>query len=137
MPMLSLFPQLLFLSALSATLLRVVAGAYMLFLAYRIAATRREYSTITHPIIGNQPSWIFLIAAGLTAAVATLLTIGLWTQAAAIVGVLISFKLFVLPRRLLSPIASDFPRSTALLLFVICLSLVVTGAGAFALDFPL
>lgn len=135
--MLSLFPQLLFLSALSATLLRVVAGAYLLFLAYRIFVTRRESSTVTRPIIGNPPSWILLIAAGITAIIAVLLITGFWTQAAAIVGTLISLKLLVLPRRFLFPIASDFPRSTAVLLLVICISLIVTGAGAFAFDLPL
>lgn len=135
--MLSLFPQLLFLSALAPTLLRVAAGVYLLLLAYRTASARERFASLQYPIIGNPPTWLITCAAILLAGISISLVVGFWTQAAALLGALSALKLLILPQRMLSPIATYTQRSTMMLLLALCLSLVITGAGAFAFDLPL
>jgi hypothetical protein len=65
------------------------------------------------------------------AIVAAGLLVGAWTQAFALVaGVLVSVGL-------LYPKVAISNRTAALLALVMCLSLIVTGAGALAFDLPL
>lgn len=135
--MLSVFPQLLFLSGIGVTLLRITVGVYFLYLAYLVATRRDEFSRISYPVVGLMPSWAMLIASLVSAVLAGMLIAGIWTQVVALFGILMTLKLLVLPRRLLAPITASFPRSTAFLLLVLCVSLVVLGAGAFAFDLPL
>jgi uncharacterized membrane protein YphA (DoxX/SURF4 family) len=134
MLMLSLFPQILFLSPLGTTLLRIVAGGIFLLYAWTHAANREELGRIRFFIIGNGV-WIPLLAALVEFLAGIALVCGIYTQGAAIVGALLALKSLVWRRRYptfftLSPIAS-------MLLFAICLSLIVSGAGAFAFDLPL
>lgn len=135
--MLSVFPQLLFLSGIGVTLLRIAVGMYFLYLAYLVAIKRDEFSRISYPVVGLMPPWAMLIASFISAMLAGMLIVGFWTQVVALFGILMTLKLLILPRRLLAPITASFPRSTAFLLLVLCVSLVVMGAGAFAFDLPL
>ncbi len=135
--MLSVFPQLLFLSGIGVTLLRIAVGVYFLYLAYLVAIKRDEFSRISYPVVGLMPSWAMLIVSFISAVLAGMLIVGFWTQVVALFGILMTLKLLILPRRLLAPITASFPRSTAFLLLVVCVSLVVLGAGAFAFDLPL
>lgn len=132
--MLSLFPQLLFLAPFSATILRVSAGVAFLLVAWIHMRKRDELSRIDFFVIGHG-AWIPVFAALLEFAIATALIAGIYTQLAALLGALAALKSFVWKRRF----SESFPlsRPTSALLFVICLSLVFTGAGAFAFDLPL
>lgn len=60
--------------------------------------------------------------------------LGLYTQAGALVGALVSLKHFFAPERFSSvrPLSKD----AYALLFAICLSLLVLGAGGLAFDLP-
>jgi len=59
----------------------------------------------------------------------------LYTQGAAIVGMIIGLKLTIFARRY--PDVIPLSAGAGALLFVICLSLLFFGAGAFAFDLPL
>lgn len=114
--MLSTFPELLFLAPLAAFVIRVAAGFYIGLAAYRHVLKPRTALRILGSI------------EGLTA---ILLIAGAYTQIAALVGAA------TITLSLIIPSCREFPRSTLLLLMVMTLSLVVTGAGPFAFDLPL
>ncbi len=110
--MLSLFPELLFLAPLSAVVIRV-AAAY----------------TFTH--IASKRLCIPSAARGfgiIEGVVAALLFLGLYTQAAAILGLIVSFIHISFPRFRILPL------STVILVAVMCASLLVTGPGPFTLS---
>ena len=133
--MLSLFPQLLFLAPLGTTLVRIAAGICVLYIGYRVVTEKDLYAQEHFPIVGHPAAWMLWIAAVITLVTGALITIGLYTQGAAILGALIGIKIAIFNRRYaaLMPISA----SAALLLTAICLSLLISGAGAFAFDLPL
>jgi uncharacterized membrane protein YphA (DoxX/SURF4 family) len=132
--MLSLFPQLLFLTPLSATLLRIAAGLVFLYLAYFHYTNRRAVVEELSVFVGAA-SIICTLYALLELLVGAGLIAGAYTQLAALVGFVIAIKVQLI-RRSLKELRPLSPLSYALLA-VICLSIVVTGAGAFAVDLPL
>jgi len=67
--------------------------------------------------------------------VALLLIVGLFTQIAALLGIVIALKMLWFGETY--PRFIHHEKATYLLLLVILLSLLVTGAGAFAIDLPL
>lgn len=133
--MLTLFPQLLFLTPLAVALLRVVLGIFVFLIAWQTATRRMEMAQVRLPLIGRAPAWLIWIAACGFAVVGGLLIIGAWTQIAALLAALGSLKLAILSR--IYPPYATLSTSTYLLLFVISIALVVTGAGIFAFDLPL
>ena len=133
--MLSLFPQILFLAPAGTALLRISAALTFIYWGYFYWTHLAEVSEERLPIVGMVPTWLVSIGALLCAATGALLLVGLWTQAAALVGALGALKSAILGKRYSE--VFPFPRSASLLLFAICLSLVVSGAGAFAFDLPL
>ncbi len=132
--LLSLFPQLLFLAPLSATLLRIAAGVAFLLMAWVHLQKRDELGQIDFPIVGRG-TWIPTLASIVELAIAAGLIFGIYTQAFALLGTLRALKSFVWKRRYGAMI--PLSRTASALLFVICLSLVFTGAGVFAFDLPL
>ncbi len=114
--MLALLPQILFLGALSATLLRTTLSAMIAYSAWR------HLSHTSHTIKA-----LGLIEIALGAALFT----GAWTQAIAIIT---SFLLIIVLVR--TPL-QVWPRSTLALMLIISLTLIVTGPGAYAFDLPL
>lgn len=133
--MLTYFSQFLFLAPLSATLLRIVAGAFFGYVGYRVVLKREELLRIKLPVVVHARAWMLWLAVIITWLVAAMLFIGFMTQLAALLGALIAIKLFVLEPRLRH--LGLLSRSTCFLLLVICLSIFMTGAGLFAYDLPL
>lgn len=114
--MLSALPGLLFLAPVSAFLIRAAIGIALIY------AARRHFADTEQPRRA-------LAAAEFVLALALL--VGAWTQVAAIAaGIIVAAWLF-------APRLSPLPRAASLLALVMCLSLIVTGAGAFAVDLPL
>ena len=114
--MLSVFPEILFLSPLAALFIRIAAASVFGYAAWK----HLPQTTI--------------IARGLAIVeivFALLLFAGLYTQPAALLGIVLSFINMYIPS------LRVVPTSTMLLLFVLCASLLLTGAGAFAFDLPL
>lgn len=133
--MLSLLPQLFAFKLFAITLLRIVAGCYVLFIAWQTADRRAEISRARVPLLGHAPQWLVWLAAMIYAIVGGLLVIGAWTQIAAIVAAAGALKLAILSRRThpWSPLSGH----AYALLFVITLSLVFLGPGILAFDLPL
>lgn len=134
MGMLSLFPQILFLSPLAPTLLRFAAGVVFLLAAWTHYDKREELGRESFIVVGTG-LWIPIVTSLVELGIAVGFVFGAYTQAVAIAGALAAMKYFFWKRRY--PNFFPLSRSASALLFAICLSLVVTGPGAFALDLPL
>ena len=132
--MLSLFPQILFLSPLAATFLRVAAALVFFSVAYAHYRKRQEFAFLDFPFVGRG-AWIPIFAAGAELAIALALSAGIYTQLAALFGAIGALKFLVLKKRY--PAFVPISKTASALLFVICISVVFTGAGAFAFDLPL
>jgi hypothetical protein len=132
--MLNTFPDLLALGFFAPTLLRVAAACAFLFGAYIQYRRLDELSKIRFPIVGGG-AWIIWLSIIAHAAIGAMLFFGYYTQIAAILGALGSIKGLIY--------AKKYPRVFALcrvdyfFVLVICLSLLFSGAGAFAFDLPL
>jgi uncharacterized membrane protein YphA (DoxX/SURF4 family) len=132
--MLTLFPSLLSYSFFVPTLLRIAAGLVFLYLAYFHYTNRRAVAEEIGLFIGGARI-ICILYSMMETLVAIGLIAGVATQLAALVGFAIAAKVLFLRRSLhdLKP----FPPLTYALLAVICVSLVIMGAGAFSFDLPL
>lgn len=133
--MLSLFPQLLFLTPAAIALLRVVLGIYALVIAWHTSAHRHEMTRPKLPLIGHPPEWLVLVGACIYGVIGGLLVLGAWTQLVALFAALGALKLAIFTKW--HPEFTTMPRSTYILLIVLGLALTCTGAGAFAFDLPL
>jgi uncharacterized membrane protein YphA (DoxX/SURF4 family) len=118
--MLSLFPSLLSLGLIGPFLLRIVLAIVVLHFAYVHIEKRQR---------------IPVIFGSIQAVAGLLLAIGLFTQVAALILV-IMFGLLMVKQIVNKAFLSDGV-NYYLLLFVIALSLILTGPGAFAFDYPL
>lgn len=114
--MLSLLPQILFLGAFGASLIRTTLALMMAYTAWTNV---------------SKPNFAVRTFALLETAVAAALFVGAWTQAFAIAGALLCAIALVLPQ------FRVWPRSTVAMMLVMMLTLIVTGPGAFAFDLPL
>ncbi len=114
--MLSLFPELLFLAPISAFVLRLALGALFAYTAW-------------HHISRND-ILVRILGIAEIALAASLITGSAVQVAAMIAAATIVLWIFV-------PKLHRWPMSTLLLALVLCASLLVTGAGAFAFDLPL
>ena len=120
--MISMFPSLLAWDQLSPLLIRLTLGITLAFFGYRKIMSRGQSSGSNSTIYG-----------GLEILVSIFLIIGLFTQLAALINAIIlviklGFK--AANKQLLTDGINYY-----ILLFVMCLSLLVTGAGLFAFDY--
>lgn len=114
--MLSVFPELLFLSPLAPLLIRVALGLLFFATAWK-HVQRKDIASRTLAVLE------FAVAAALSA--------GAWTQGAALLASIVA-AIWIF-----QPTSRVHQLSTILLALAMGLSLIVTGAGAFALDLPL
>jgi hypothetical protein len=114
--MLSLFPELLFLAPLSATVIRIAVSCVFAYSAY----TRTRSSAA-----------LLRVFAVVDAVIALALLLGMYTQLAALAGLVCAAAWLIVPAW------RPLPKSTVALVFVMCASLLVTGAGPLAFDLPL
>ena len=132
--MLSLFPQILYLAPLGTTLLRVTTGLVFVYLAYAHYTNHKAASQELSRLIGGAGIIIYIYS-GIELALGLSLIAGTWTQLAALVGAVVALKVILIHRTMheLRPIST----LSYALLAVMCLSLIFSGAGAFAVDLPL
>ena len=133
--MLSLFPQILFLAPLSITLLRVVTALYFGYIAWHLVRKQDEIAHTPMPLVGMPKIWMVTFSAVVVGAIGISLFVGTWSQASALLGAIVVLKHLIFYKRFVALL--PFSKSTYILLFCICLTLVVSGAGAFAFDLPL
>jgi hypothetical protein len=132
------FPQLLTFGYgsyfFAPFILRVAVAVVLGYLAYKHFKNREKLADMRFPIVGSGMwiVWLAFVVEGLTALG---LFVGSHTQYAAILGGLIALKQLVWGRKY--PHFFMLSTGTAALVLVICLSLLLTGAGALAFDLPL
>ncbi len=119
--MLSLFPTLLSWSEVSPLLIRVVLGAVFLFWAYK------AFRSFTNQSVNMKIVAVIELITG------ALLIIGLWTQGAAIV-VAIDLIIRLIERAQKKAFLTDGV-NYYLILLVLAVSLIITGAGIWAIDY--
>ena len=132
--MLNLFP-IQFLALFAYFILRIITGLVFLNLGLKHYKKREELSSVlVLPIFPfGKISVIVLITFELI--IGTLLILGLFTQIAAILIILIAIKMLFLRHRF---IHDSLPsKLTYFLLLGIVISLLITGAGVFAFDLPI
>jgi uncharacterized membrane protein YphA (DoxX/SURF4 family) len=132
--MLNPFPQLLVLSFFAPTLLRAAAALVFFYLALSHFKNRAAIAGTRWPVWGTG-AWIPWVATVADSVVGAGLLAGYWTQVAALLGALLGLKYAFWAGRYETYFVLS--RTAALLLAVICLSLLLTGAGALAFDVPL
>jgi len=133
--MLNPFPSLLVYGFFTPTLLRVAVAIYFVYIAQFLAREEKKLEAIRVPLVGQMRAWMVWLSVVVTTLVAFCLFVGYETQWAAIVGMLISLKHLYGTRKYASYL--PLSRGTYILLFIICLSLLYSGAGAMAFDLPL
>ena len=120
--MLSLFPYLLSFQMLSPFILRLVLGVIFIFWAYK------KFNKVTK----DSKDKTFVV---LDIIIGLLLIIGLYTQLAALIALVLLGIHIILKIRHKAFLTDGV--NYYLVLFIISLSLLFTGPGAFALDYPL
>jgi len=132
--MLNVFPSLLTYGFFGPTLLRTAAALVFFYLAYTVYKHRAQAAHMSLPVVGVQP-WVPGFVIVVYAAIGLSLFFGYYTQIGALVGAIAALKELFWGKRM----EAIFPLSRAgsFLLLAICLSLLVTGAGALAFDLPL
>lgn len=134
--MLNPFPTLLTYSLLAPTIIRVGIGLVMLGLGYQHLFSKRE-KLVTN-LIPKWGAWTAFLVwyLGLTELIIGIFILtGFLTQAAAIGGILLSLNLINWKESL--PSLVPYSKIFYLLLITGFLSLLFSGAGAFAFDIPL
>ncbi len=132
--MLNPFPDLLTYSFFAPTLLRVAVALALFFVAYVQFKRLHELSQIRFPVVGGG-AWIIWLSIIAHTVIGLMLFFGAYTQIAAILGVLGGIKGLVWGKRY--PRVFVLCRVDYLFILVMCLSLLLSGAGALARDLPL
>lgn len=132
--MLNSFPHLLVLGFFAPTLLRAAIACLFFYASYTAYKHRDAAAHLRFPLIG-EASWAGGFTVLMYAVIGLMLLFGAYTQIAALLAGLTSIKGLLFCKRF-GPLF-PYPRSTYVLILVICLSLLVTGAGAMAFDLPL
>jgi uncharacterized membrane protein YphA (DoxX/SURF4 family) len=128
--------QIHFLSALSPTFLRLIVGCYFLYIAWFVSTEKDALMQIRGiPLVGHMQSWMIPVSVFFTGLIGALLIIGLQTGVAALVGIILCIKHWYGTRDYAQYL--PFSKATYILLLALCLSLLITGPGLFAVDSPL
>lgn len=132
--MLNTFPHLLDYAFFAPTIIRIAVSLVLLYVAYSSYARQSEIAQMRFPIVGQTKaaSWISVT---FYAAVGAMLLFGYYTQIAAIFALVALVKSFILKKQY--PRLIPLSQITMLLLAAMCLSLLLSGAGAVAYDLPL
>ena len=135
--MLNPFPELLILGLLAPFILRVALGVLFLHAGWNHLSRERRAKAasklrVAWGVLGTHFIWILGVVEVL---VGLALLVGFFTQIAALVGVLIALKLLYLRKP--HPVIASGSVECYILVIAICLSLLLSGAGALAIDIPL
>ena len=134
--MLNVFPELLAFSFFGPLILRLVLGLILLDLGFlKFRGEKRQWLS-SFEALGLRPSDFFVVLYGLLQVLGgIMLILGLWTQLAALAFVIFSGIELYIEWKAREILKRDLV--FYLMIFAISLSLLVTGAGAYALDIPL
>lgn len=137
--MLNTFPNLLFLGLLSPFLIRIAIGVIFIWIGYSYLFKNREIMLEQLKKRWSKGASSFMLFGGVFEIITGIfLIVGFLTQIASIAGMLIALDaLFVkILYKDLDKVAK-YNKLFYVLLFIASLSLLFSGAGAFAFDLPL
>lgn len=133
-PMLNLFP-IQFLAPFAYMLLRICLGLVLMYLGKNHFRARHSlaplFSFRLFPF-GHFFAWYLTIVEII---IGIFLFVGLYTQVAALLTMILSLKFIIMHKRFTHPTIPS--RLSYLFMFVIATSLCITGAGIFAFDLPI
>ena len=132
----NIFPELFTFSLLAPVLLRAILGLVFLNLGSLKLGRERAGWVSSLNILGIRPAGFFVILLGIAEIIGGLLLIaGAYTQLVALILAVIAMSELLIEYREESILKRDFV--FYLLLTSICFSLLLTGAGLYAIDIPL
>ena len=134
--MLNPFPELLNYSLLAPFILRVVIGLIFLDLGVLKFRSEKQRWIASFDTLGLRPATLFVPLYGLLQIVGGLILLaGLWTQVAALAFVIFTGAELYIEWKAREVLKRDLV--FYILVFTVSLSLLITGAGAYAFDIPL
>jgi putative oxidoreductase len=136
MQTLNLFPELFTFTLIAPFILRVVLGLIFLNLGSLKLGKENKGWIVSIHVLGIRPAGFFVGLLGIVEIIGGLLLIaGAYTQLTALVLAVISLSELLIEYKEESILKRDFV--FYLLLTAICVSLLLTGAGLFAVDVPM
>lgn len=133
--MLNPFPELLVYGLVAPFIIRLALGSALLFLAVEHYRGRRDIADLMRPLMGRTGYGIAAALSFFELAAGVLLIVGAWTQWAAILAALLTVKPLFLKEHLCGLMA--YEKATYGLMLLMAISLLLSGAGAFAFDIAL
>jgi len=134
--MLNIFPNILFLGILAPTLLRLLVGGIFIEFGYSKLTKDKNHKIETFEKSGLKPGKFFVWFFGLLEIIIGLgLVFGIYTQCLALIGALVMLGAIYLKKQ--NPEGCVNTKMYFFILFVILISLILTGAGALAFDIGL
>jgi uncharacterized membrane protein YphA (DoxX/SURF4 family) len=132
----NIFPELFSFSLIAPSILRVILGLLFLNLGSLKLGKERSGWVSSFKLLNIHPAGFFTGLLGIVETVGGfLLIIGAYTQLTALILLIISICELMIEYREESVLKRDFV--FYLLLATICVSLLLTGAGLFAVDIPI
>ena len=129
--MLNAFPDLLVFQTLAPTIIRAAVALAFLYVAYAQFGRRDEIAQMRFLVVGAT-SWAAWVSIIFFAIIGAMLLFGYATQIAALLAIVALIKCFILKKYY--PRFIPLSHSSLLLLTAMCLSLLLSGAGALAQD---
>jgi uncharacterized membrane protein YphA (DoxX/SURF4 family) len=134
--MLNVFPDLLVYSMLAPTIIRVVAGFTFLNTGIlKFSREKNRWIISLEALKVNKANAVLKVLAVVEVAGGLLLIAGAWTQLATLVLTIFTSMAFFIEYKDPAVLKRNLP--FYLLLLAMTLSLLFSGAGAFAIDIPL
>lgn len=133
--MLNPFPELLVYGILAPFIIRLALGFALLYLSVLHYRNKRQIAELLRPSIGRLAGGVGPTVAVFEVASGVALVAGAWTQIAALLACVLMLKPLFLKSHLQG--LSPYSHGTYAILFMMALSLLLSGAGAFAFDIPL
>ena len=134
--MLNPFPDLLAYSLLAPLFLRLVLGLIFIDLGALKLRSEKERWITSFDALYLRPADFFVVVYGIVQIMGGLLLLfGLWTQVAALAFAILTGIELIIEWSMREVLKRDL--TFYLLIFVISISILLTGAGAYAFDIPL
>ncbi len=130
--MLNPFPSLLTYQYLEPTVARWMLVVACIYIAQFLVRERSKLVGLSVPVVGTMRSWMVWTSVALPLMLAACFLVGWNTQWAAVISALVFLKHLVGTKNYQQVL--PLPPSTYLLLILISLSLLITGAGFYAFD---
>ncbi len=138
--MLSIFPELLSFELLGITILRVLVGLVLAYIGLITLGAKRMHFVTELQVHDYMRSfnfhrvipWIFGLVELITGG---FLIVGFLTQVMAMISAYLFFNMHLIERYIGKVL--NYPTIFNIVMIVVSLTLVVFGAGAFAIDMPL